>query len=55
MITGFIAKRRADSQPQIYGGSGLALAGMILGGISLIIGIIGLVLFFLGALLTSGR
>ncbi len=34
IITGFIAKNNVDSNPNQYGGRGFALAGMILGGIS---------------------
>lgn len=37
LITGFIGKNNADSNPQQYGGRGLALAGMIMGGISLVV------------------
>ena len=31
IITGHIARRRAKEEPEIYGGSGTALAGLILG------------------------
>jgi hypothetical protein len=39
IITGHIARRRAKREPEIYGGRGMALAGLILGygGIALII------------------
>ena len=48
IITGFMAKNNVDSNPNQYGGRGFALAGMILGGISIfftIIYILYLVLF----------
>ena len=35
LITGFLAKKNAETNPAEYGGRGLAIAGMILGGISL--------------------
>jgi hypothetical protein len=37
LITGFMAKNNVESNPQQYGGRGLALAGMIMGGISLVL------------------
>lgn len=37
LITGFMGKNNADTNPQQYGGRGLALAGMIMGGISLVL------------------
>lgn len=40
LITGFMAKNNADANPNQYGGRGLALAGMILGGISVFFTII---------------
>ena len=48
LITGFMAKNNVDSNPNQYGGRGFALAGMILGGVSVfftIIYILYLVLF----------
>jgi hypothetical protein len=48
IITGFMAKNNVDSNPNQYGGRGFALAGMILGGVSVfftIIYILYLVLF----------
>lgn len=35
VITGHIARRRAKTQPGVYGGGGLALAGLILGYVSI--------------------
>lgn len=36
IITGYMAKNNADTNPAEYGGRGMALAGMILGGISVV-------------------
>ncbi|HTD66520.1 MAG TPA: DUF4190 domain-containing protein [Candidatus Limnocylindria bacterium] len=36
IITGHIARRRAKRQPEIYGGAGMALAGLILGYLSIL-------------------
>ncbi|HQZ97911.1 MAG TPA: DUF4190 domain-containing protein [Pyrinomonadaceae bacterium] len=38
VITGFMARGKASSNPNEFGGGGLALAGIILGGLSLLIG-----------------
>jgi hypothetical protein len=53
LITGWIAKNKADENPMQYGGRGLALAGMILGGISLALMVLGLILNMFGLLLNS--
>lgn len=37
LITGYMAKNNVDANPQQYDGRGLALAGMIMGGISLVL------------------
>ena len=50
IVTGYMAKNNADANPAEYGGRGLALAGMILGGISIVLLIIGLLINFLGLL-----
>jgi hypothetical protein len=52
LITGFMAKNNVDANPQQYGGRGLALAGMIMGGISTILTIL-YVIFVLVVGLTS--
>lgn len=44
MITGYMAKNNVDSNPNQYGGRGLALAGMITGGIGIVLSIIGIIL-----------
>jgi hypothetical protein len=49
LITGFIAKGKADNDPGNYGGRGMALAGIIMGAISLVLGIIVTILYILGA------
>jgi len=38
-IMGFIAKKKADEDPQQYGGRGMALAGMITGAVGLVFGV----------------
>jgi hypothetical protein len=51
IITGYIAKNNVDSNPQEYGGRGLAVAGMVLGGISVVLTIIVIILqVFLGVM-----
>lgn len=50
MITGFLAKKKADENPEEYGGRSLALAGMIMGAVTLVLGVILSFLFFLGKL-----
>ncbi|MEJ7861653.1 MAG: DUF4190 domain-containing protein [Pyrinomonadaceae bacterium] len=48
-ITGFLAKKKADENPAEYGGRSFALAGMIIGGITTVIGIVFIILqVFLG-------
>jgi len=49
LITGFMAKNKADQDPAQFGGRGLALAGMITGGIGTLIGILVIILQILGA------
>lgn len=53
VILGFIARNKATSDPANYGGAGLALAGIITGGISLVLGVIVIVLYLAGALAGS--
>jgi hypothetical protein len=36
IITGFMARNKINENPALYGGGGMALAGMILGGISIV-------------------
>ncbi|HEX9959832.1 MAG TPA: DUF4190 domain-containing protein [Pyrinomonadaceae bacterium] len=50
IITGFIAKGKADNDPGNYGGRGMALAGMIMGAISLVLGIIVTIIWLAGGL-----
>lgn len=50
IITGFMARGKASKDPANYGGGGMALVGIIAGFISLILGAIVLVLYFVGAL-----
>lgn len=49
LITGFMAKNKADQDPAQFGGRGLALAGIITGGIGTLIGILVIILQILGA------
>ncbi len=48
IVLGFIAKGKATSDPANYGGAGLALGGIITGAISLVLGVIVVILYFLG-------
>ncbi len=48
IVLGFMAKSKAGSDPMNYGGSGLAMGGIITGVLGLIAGIIVLALYFLG-------
>jgi hypothetical protein len=55
IITGYMAKNKADSQSQIYGGRGLAILGIILGGVSLLLSLVVILIGGLGvALLLRG-
>ena len=53
MITGFMAKSKADNNPNEFGGRGLALGGLILGAVTTVIGIIVNILYFLGMIATG--
>jgi|GEM_PF-2565781 len=55
IITGYMAKNKADSQSQIYGGRGLAIFGMILGGVSLLLSLVIMVLVGVAGLALLGR
>ncbi len=44
IITGFMAKGKVDENPQEFGGRGLAIAGMILGAVSIVLTIVGIIL-----------
>lgn len=48
LITGYIAYNNANKNPMMYGGKGLALGGMITGGISTLLMILWIILNFLG-------
>ena len=51
LVTGFMAKGKAEQNPNEYGGRGLALGGIITGAISLLLGIILVIMqIFFGAL-----
>jgi hypothetical protein len=50
VITGFIARSKASNQPTLFGGSGLATAGIITGAISMLLGVIFWILYFMGFL-----
>lgn len=50
IVMGFIARSKANSDPANYGGAGLAMGGIITGAISLVLGIIVIILYFVGAL-----
>jgi hypothetical protein len=48
LITGFLAIRNINADPNTYGGKGLAIAGMICGGIFLLIGVVYYILILVG-------
>lgn len=53
IVMGFIARNKAINDPANYGGAGMAMAGIITGGLSIVLGIIVLILY-LGGILASG-
>lgn len=57
LITGFMGMKNVNSDPSQYGGKGLAIAGMVTGGLFLLIGIVYwiFILFFGGLSLLMGR
>lgn len=50
VVTGFIAKGKADKNPNEYGGRGLALAGIGIGAVMTLIGIVTNILYLIGAI-----
>jgi hypothetical protein len=56
LILGFIANKKANQDPQNYGGKGLALAGMITGGLFFAIWIVYwiVIIIFYGSIIASG-
>ena len=48
LIIGFIGMSNVNKDPNIYGGKGLAIAGMIMGGISLVFAVIAFLLWAAG-------
>lgn len=54
IVTGFMARSKATSDPAQYGGSGLALAGIILGAVSLLFGAVYWILVALGTVKIPG-
>lgn len=51
IITGYFGMNNANTDPMQYGGKGIAIAGMIIGGITLVISILLLFLGILGNLI----
>jgi hypothetical protein len=51
LITGYMAKNNVENNPQQYGGRGFALAGMIMGGISIVLTVLWLVFVVIGGAL----
>ncbi len=45
IITGYMAKNNVDSNPNQYGGRGLAIAGIVMGGISILFSILGIIYY----------
>lgn len=52
LITGFIGMRNADSNPNIYEGKGLAVAGMIAGGAGLVFSMFMIIIFILTSMIS---
>jgi hypothetical protein len=50
LIMGFIARSKATNDPNNFGGNGLALGGVITGGVSVVLGLIFWVLYVFGFL-----
>lgn len=48
VVTGFMARSKASNNPNEYGGSGMAMAGIIIGAIMTLIGIVTNLLYLLG-------
>lgn len=48
LITGFMGMKNANNDPNNYGGKGLAIAGMIVGGIFFLLGVIYYILYIVG-------
>lgn len=57
VITGFMAKSKAEQNPSEFGGRGLALGGIITGAIGIVLGIIGIIYYVLVMLpmMTTGQ
>lgn len=53
LVTGYLGRKNADTNPSEYGGSGMALAGMITGGIGALISFGYLLLMILGVIGSS--
>lgn len=53
VVLGFMAKSKAENDPANYGGRTLALWGIITGGVSLVLGIIVVILYLSGFLLSA--
>ncbi|MBA2736395.1 MAG: DUF4190 domain-containing protein, partial [Pyrinomonadaceae bacterium] len=53
VVLGFMAKSKAEQNPNEYGGRGLALGGIITGGISVVLGIIVMILYLFTGLLAG--
>ena len=53
LITGFMARKEIASNPDTLGGDGLALAGVILGGLGILLGIMACCLLLVGLFLPA--
>ena len=52
LVLGFMARSKASNDPANFGGSGLAMGGIITGALGLVTGVIFIALYFLGVLAT---
>ena len=55
LVTGYLAKSKADQTPMQFGGRGMAIAGMITGGIGTLLGVLGLIYYLVVGVASIAR
>lgn len=55
LVTGFLGMKNVNNDPNQYGGKGLAIAGMICGGVFFLVGVVYWILIFIGVAAGSFR
>lgn len=53
LVTGFMARSKAAQNPNEFGGAGLAMGGMITGGIGILLSVVVIILYFAGLMAGS--